>query len=404
MYPGVVPQKTLPRASASFQALGLSTQSLEALEHIGFEQPTPIQAQVIPPGLEGRDIVGLAQTGSGKTAAFSLPLIERLSGGMGLRGLVLCPTREIALQTHGFMAAVAPAHGMSAACIIGGVSFKPQLEALAGRPDVIVATPGRLLDHQGRRNLSLRSVEILVLDEGDHMLDLGFMPQIGRILELLPAKRQTLLFSATFPPPIARLADRYQTDPLRIDLRPRGQAAEGIEHRLYLVNDEDMRPCLMKLVQAEPGSMLVFMRRKVDAEWACRQLELEGHPVERIHSDRSQSQRVAALQGLRTGDHRVLVATDIAARGLDLPIVRHVINFGMPETAEDYVHRAGRTARGAMEGVVSTIATWRDKETIRSIERTLGDEIPRHTVEGVTRWEERKNTIRGRRRLRRRLL
>jgi ATP-dependent RNA helicase RhlE len=404
MFPGAVPQNTLPTSSASFSSLGLTARTLEALEKIGFERPTAIQAEVIPQGLEGRDLVGLAQTGSGKTAAFGLPLIERLSGGRGLRGLVLCPTREIALQTHGFLAAIAPAHGMRVACIIGGVGFKPQLDALAARPDIVVATPGRLLDHEGRRNLRFDSIEMLVLDEGDHMLDLGFLPQIGKILDLLPERRQTLLFSATFPPPIERLAKRYLTDPCRVDLRPSGQAADGIEHRLYMVKSDDMRPCLMKIVEDEEGSILVFMRRKVDAEWACRQLELAGHPVERIHSDRSQSQRVAALQGLRTGDHRVLVATDIAARGLDLPIVRHIINFGMPETAEDYVHRAGRTARGSMEGVVSTIATWRDKETIASIEKVLGEELPRLSIDGVDPWEERKKTIRGRRKLRRRLL
>jgi ATP-dependent RNA helicase RhlE len=404
MYPGPVPQKTLSSSAASFSSLGLSASTLEVLRQIGFEHPTPIQAGVIPPALEGRDVVGLAQTGSGKTAAFGLPLVERVGKGKGIRGLVLCPTREIALQTQGFLEAVAPAHGMRSVCIIGGVRFRPQIEALDHDPDLVVATPGRLLDHQGRRNLRLDRVESVVLDEGDHMLDLGFMPQIGKILDLVPRQRQTLLFSATLPPLIERLAARYLTEPVRVDLRPTGQAAEGIEHRLYLVAEADRRSCLLSLVQAEPGSILVFMRRKVDAEWACRQLELEGHPVERIHSDRSQSQRVAALQGLREGDHRVLVATDIAARGLDLPVVRHVINFGLPETPEDYVHRAGRTARGAMEGVVSTIATWRDKQAIRSIERVLGQELPRLATEGIEPWEERKQTIRGRRRLRRRML
>ena len=191
---------------------------------------------------------------------------------------------------------------------------------------------------------------------------------------------------------------------MAVDLRPSGGAAEGIEHRLYLTEPQDMRACLMSIVQKETGSMLVFIRRRVDAEWACKQIEKEGHPVERIHSDRSQGQRVAALQGLREGEHRVLVATDIAARGIDLPIVAHIVNFGLPESAEDYIHRAGRTARGSAKGTVSTVASWKDKESIRFIEKALGRPLPRFTAPGIDPYVERKTTIRGRRRLRRRML
>ena len=404
MFSGAVPQHTDSETDVEFADLGLSERTLAGLRDIGFERPTPIQAESIPPALAGRDLVGLAQTGSGKTAAFILPMIERLGRGEGLRGLVLCPTREIALQTEAFAKIAGAVHGMKVACLIGGVAYGPQLDALRAGPDVVVATPGRLWDHFERRNLRFDTVEMVVLDEGDHMLDLGFLPQIHRVLEQIPDTRQTLVFSATLPPPVARLVDRFQTDPATVDLRPTGQVAEGIEHRLYLVNHDDMRRALMALVEEETGSMLVFIRRKVDAEWACRQIELSGHPVERIHSDRSQKQRVKALSGLRAGDHRILVATDIAARGLDLPIVRHVVNFGLPNAVEDYVHRAGRTARGAMQGVVSSIATWEDKETIRHIERIVGRKLPRMRLEGIEPWRERKKTIRGRKRLRRRML
>ncbi|MDX1501758.1 MAG: DEAD/DEAH box helicase [Thermoanaerobaculia bacterium] len=401
MFSGAVPQES--DAGATFAELGLGERTLAGLEEIGFERPTPIQARAIPSALAGRDVVGLAQTGSGKTAAFILPMVERLGRRPGVRGLVMCPTREIALQTHAFAEVAGAVHGMRTACLIGGVAFGPQLDALRADPDLVIATPGRLWDHFGRRNVRFDQVEMLVLDEGDHMLDLGFLPQIHRVLEQVPEDRQMLVFSATLPPPIQRLVDRFLSDPVTVDLRPTGQVAAGIEHRLYLVDHDDMRRALMALVEREPGSMLVFLRRKVDAEWACRQIQVSGHPVERIHSDRSQRQRVQALSGLRAGDHRILVATDIAARGLDLPIVRHVVNFGLPDNVEDYVHRAGRTARGAMKGVVSSIGTWQDKETIEQIERVLGHKLPRRTLDGIKPWRERKKKIRGRTRGRRRL-
>ena len=401
MFTGGVPQHD---SAGTFEELGLSGWILEALRRVRFEHPTPIQTEVIPIALAGKDVIGLAQTGSGKTAAFGLPLIERLHEGSGIRGLILCPTREIALQTESFLKAVLGESGQRVTCLIGGVKLGPQISALHKDPDVVVATPGRLYDHLNRKNLRLNKVKTLVLDEGDHMLDLGFLPQIMQIVQAIPANRQTMLFSATMPPPIERLARRFLTDPELVDLRPQGGTAEGIEHRLYLIEPEDMRACLMALVKEETGSMLVFIRRRVDAEWACKQIEKEGHPVERIHSDRSQGQRVAALQGLREGEHRVLVATDIAARGIDLPIVAHIVNFGLPDAAEDYIHRAGRTARGSAKGTVSTIASWQDKESVRLIEKAVGRPLPRFVAEGIKPYVERKQTIRGRQKLRRRML
>lgn len=402
MFSGAVPQD--PTATdVSFSDLGLSEPVVRSLDSIGFKHPTPIQAQVIPKALAGQDVIGLAQTGSGKTGAFGLPMAEHLIHGKGVRGLVLCPTREIALQTRAFFDVVGRDHKLSTVCLIGGVKLGPQIEDLRKQPDIIVATPGRLWDQFQRRNLKLDRIEKLVLDEADHMLDLGFLPQILRVFEAVPENRQTMMFSATMPTTVENLARRFMRQPVRFDLRPEMRTAEGIEHRLYLVEPGDAKHCLLALAAEEKGSMLVFLRRKVDAEWATKQLEKEGHPVERIHSDRTQKQRVAALQGLRQGEHRILLATDIAARGIDIPVIEHIVNYGPPSSAEDYIHRAGRTARGALEGTVSTIATWQDKEDIQRIEKAIGKPLPRCTLEGVEPYVERKTTIRGRQKIRRRL-
>jgi ATP-dependent RNA helicase RhlE len=398
MFTGPISQQAALDDSRSFADLGLSPELLESLRTIGYQHPTAIQAKAIPPALEGRDVVGLAETGSGKTAAFALPMVQRLAGGRGVRGLVISPTREIALQTQSFFDAVGPAHQVDTACVIGGVKFGPQIAHLRRRPDVVVATPGRLLDHVRRKNLRLDGICELVIDEADHMLDLGFLPQIKAILQQVPEERQTMMFSATMPKDIARLAGRFLSDPVRIDILPEGRTAGGIEHRVYLVDPDDKKACLMALVRQEHVSTLVFTRRKVDADWACRQMEHEGFAVERIHGDRTQRQRVEALEGLREGDHRILVATDIAARGIDIPIIGHIVNFDIPQTVEDYVHRAGRTARGTAGGLVSSIATWKDKAMIRDVESAIGQELERSTVPGVEPWEELDVQPRGRRR------
>lgn len=404
LFSGAIAQETVEQTGLTFTDLGLSPPITEILDHAGFRHPTPIQAAAIPPALESRDLIGLAQTGSGKTAAFCLPLVERVVAAKKdeVATLVLAPTREIALQTEGFLQIFRERPGVRTACLIGGVAYGPQLSDLKARPHVVVATPGRLLDHAERRTVRLDRMQAIVLDEADHMLDLGFLPQIRRVVEQLPEKRQNLLFSATMPQPIERLVRRMMHEPVTVDLRPKGRAAAGIEHRVYLVQQDDMKPCLLELVNGEPGSMLIFLPRKIDAEWAHRQLEIQGHPVERIHGDRSQRQRLKALTGLKEGEHRVLIATDIAARGIDLPMVRHVVNFGMPDTVEDYVHRAGRTARGTAKGVVSTIGTWRDKQQIRSVEEALGVELTRSRVPGVEPYQEIRSSRRPR--IRRRLL
>ncbi len=383
-----IPQHPVELTDKSFADLGLSPLVLKTVSEVGFENPTPIQVQVIPLALEGHDVVGLAETGSGKTAAFSLPMAERLHHGRGTRGLILCPTREIALQTKAFLDIFGRDHQLETVAVIGGVRMGPQIDGFRRDADILVATPGRLADHMRRRNVRLDKIEKLVLDEADHMLDLGFLPQIKEILEQVPDNRQTLMFSATMPPPIERLAQIFMRDPLRCDIRPSGQIAAGIEHRLYLVKDEDRKNCLFALLREVEGSTLIFVRRKLYTEWLARQIELAGFGVARIHSDRTQSQRVEALKSFREGRVRILVATDVAARGIDVPLIQHVINYGLPEQTEDYVHRAGRTARGSAAGVVSTIGTWQDKMTVREIELDLGITMPRCETEGVDAYVE----------------
>ena len=399
MFTGAIPQHEVETTEDAFESLGISSAILDTVRSIGFVHPTPIQAAVIPLALEGGDIIGLAETGSGKTAAFCLPLAERLTHGKGLRGLILGPTREIALQTKAFLDIFGRDHQLRTALIIGGVKMGPQFDALRREPDIIVATPGRLCDHLRRGTVRLNKLEELVLDEADHMLDLGFLPQIQEVLEAVPSSRRTMMFSATMPPPIERLANRFMHDPYMIDLRPVGSVAAGIEHRLYLVREDDKKRCLVELLKQVPGSTLIFTRRKLHAEYLARQLQATGLPVDRIHSDRTQAQRVQALRGFREDRFRILVATDVAARGIDVPRLQHVINFGAPEGVEDYIHRAGRTARGSAIGIVSIIGTWLDKPMIQAIEKKLGITIPRHEAPGVDAYQEikRRPEIRRRR-------
>jgi len=394
--PAGLPSHPVATTDESFATLGLSAAILHCVEKLGFQHPTPIQAAVIPTALQGHDLIGLAETGSGKTAAFALPIADRLTHGRGLRGLILAPTREIAIQTKTFLDIFGKHHSLRTVCLIGGVKIGPQIEDLQKPTDIVVATPGRLVDHMQRRTVRLDRIEELVLDEGDHMLDMGFLPQVERILHVLPKKRHTMMFSATMPGPIERLAQRYMHDPKRIDITPEGRTATGISHRLYLVSTVDKKACILALLHQELGSTLVFIRRKMDADWLHRVLQKEGHPVDVIHSDRSQGQRLEALEGFREGEHRILVATDIAARGIDVKGIQHVINFDIPDTVDDYIHRGGRTARANAVGIVSTIATWMDKTTIMQIEQAIGQKLPRCTVPGVEPYVETKPRGRAR--------
>jgi len=397
-----LPQHPVPETDRTFDELDLVPELRTAVAEMGWTHPTPIQAAIIPTAIAGRDVVGLAETGSGKTAAFALPMVQRLGEPRGYpRGLILSPTREITLQTKSFLDYFGASHHLRAVSLVGGLNIRHQMDELKKHPDIVVATPGRLLDHLERGTVRLDRVCELVLDEADHMLDLGFMPQILAVLEKIPPERHTMMFSATMPREIARLAARFLNDPVRVDITPPGMAARGITHRIYLVDVDNKRPAVLSLINHELGPTLIFVRRRSDAEWLYRILQRAGHPVERIHADLSQKERLASLSGFREGHHRILIATDVAARGLDIPAITHVINYDLPDNVEDYVHRAGRTARGNATGLVSSIVTWLEKEMIRDIEAALGEPLARCTTPGVEAYVERKVP---RRAVRRRML
>jgi len=369
----------------SFTDLSLSPSMHAAIAAAGYTTPTPIQARAVPPILEGRDVIGCAQTGTGKTAAFAIPVIERLTAGGtnsrpgSPRVLVLSPTRELAVQTAAAFGTLGGAQGIRAVTLIGGEPLGPQVTALAKRPDVLVATPGRLNDHLERRSVSLGGLRVVVLDEADRMLDMGFAPQVERILAVVPLDRQTLCFSATMPPDVERLVRRHLVQPLRIEVGVYARPVERVRQVLYTPRSEDKTRLLLDLLRAETGPTLVFTRTRHRAERLARAVAAAGHRSARLHADRSMAQRRDALEGFRAGRYRVLVATDLAARGLDVVGISHVVNFDLPQTPEDYVHRIGRTARAEASGLASSFAAPEDTDRLRAIERHLGEPVPRGT-------------------------
>jgi ATP-dependent RNA helicase RhlE len=372
----------------SFDELSLTPAMRDAIARLGYTTPTPIQAQAIGPILEGRDLIGCAQTGTGKTAAFAIPTIERLTGDSstsstrgGLRpprALVLAPTRELALQIAETFDALGRCQGVTAAVLIGGESMGPQFAALQRRPDVIVATPGRLLDHLERRTLALGTLRIVVLDEADRMLDMGFAPQVERILRVTPLDRQTLCFSATMPAEVAALVRRHLVRPVRVDAGVIARPVARVKQMLYRAQAQEKTPLLLRLLGEERGQTLVFTRTKHRADRVARAVGAAGHRVTRLHADRSMSQRREALDGFRSGRYRVLIATDIAARGIDVPEIAHVVNFDLPHTAEDYIHRIGRTARAEASGRATSFAAPEELAQLRTIEQHLGHPVPRN--------------------------
>ncbi|MCB1214866.1 MAG: DEAD/DEAH box helicase [Deltaproteobacteria bacterium] len=372
----------------SFSSLGLSDSLLQILASQGFEHPTPIQAQAIPPALQGQDILGCAQTGTGKTLAFGLPLLQKLAGQKGPQALILCPTREIALQSQEVLNKFSETLKVESLALIGGRGIVGQAKGIKKNPAILVATPGRLLDHAHRKNLNLKDFRYCVLDEADHMFDLGFLPQVREIVSKLPKSRQTLMFSATFPTEIERLARTFLKNPIKITVAPPGTAAERIDHSLYLVDSSQKRDAIVKLLEEETESTLIFTRTKLDAEWLYRLLEKKGHAVHALHSDRSQSERIATLKKFKEGEYNMLVATDVMARGIDIAGIGHVINYDIPQNPDDYIHRVGRTARAQASGKASTLAIWRDKSYIEAIEKILGSPIPRKTLEGILEHKE----------------
>lgn len=372
-----MPTSTQQTANAGFYGLGIAPALLEILQRLKFTAPTPIQSQAIPPAIAGKDIVGIAQTGTGKTLAFGIPMIQRLAQGKG-SGLVILPTRELALQVDEVLRTVGARIGLRTAVLIGGAPMPPQRHSLGRRPHVVVATPGRLIDHLQQKNLRLDSASIVVFDEADRMLDMGFAPQIKKILAVLPppAHRQTMLFSATMPPEIMRLASSHMKLPVRVEIAPAGTTVERVTQELFIVSREQKMGLLQKLLETHQGPTLVFTRTKFGAKKVARQVRALGVAASEIHSNRSLNQRKEALAGFKSGKYRVLVATDIASRGIDVVGIALVVNFDLPSTSDDYVHRIGRTARAGAIGHAITFAQQGEQREIRAIERLIRKALP----------------------------
>jgi len=369
----------------SFAALNLHSAFLRAVEALGFTAPTPIQRDAIPPVLAGRDVVACAMTGSGKTAAFLVPIAQRLMDKPrgAVRALVIAPTRELAAQIEADLRDLARFTPVKGAAVFGGVGMGPQETAFRRGVDIIVATPGRLLDHMQHPYVRLDALEVLVLDEADRMLDMGFLPDIRRILGKLPKQRQTLLFSATMPAPIAALAREFLRNPVPINQERPAAPATGITHSVYPVAGDLKGGLLAALLKREEmRSVLVFTRTKHRANRLAEQLARRGIATDRIHGNRSQAQRTHALEGFKRGKYRVLVATDIAARGIDIDELSHVVNFDVPNVPDDYIHRAGRTARAGAVGEAITFVAPDEMGDLKAIERAVGNSLPRLKLEG----------------------
>jgi len=368
----------------NFKQFNLDARLMAGVERANYQTPTPIQVKTIPLAMAGRDLIGTAQTGTGKTAAFVLPILQRLLDGprRRTRALIVTPTRELAAQIHENIRSLGAGTKLRSAVVYGGVGANPQIKALQSGVDIIVACPGRLLDLIAQGHARLDTVEVLVLDEGDRMLDMGFLPDVRRILKHLPKKRQTMLFSATFPREIEKLAAEALHKPQRVAIglsRP----AYTVEHSIYPVPKHLKRSLLLTLMKrVDAGSVLVFTRTKWRASNLAKQISRKGYKVTSLHSNRTQGQRQSALNGFRSGAYQIMVATDIAARGLDIENISHVINYDMPDTADAYIHRIGRTGRAERSGEALTFVTPDDHEMVRKLEKIMGGEIEEHCLEG----------------------
>ncbi len=379
----------------NFDSTGLSKPILTTLQDLGYETATPIQAQAIPPIMEGRDVVGLAQTGTGKTAAFTLPLLHRVNktseGGKHrpVRVLILSPTRELAAQIDKSVRDYGGRLPLKSTCVVGGVPIKRQINALRGGIDFLVATPGRLEDLVSQKAVRLDQVETVVLDEADQMLDIGFMPAIKRILKLLPKKRQTLLFSATMPKEIKALSQDHLKNPVEVSVTPVAKTADKIAQSVMHLPPDGKVNAMTKLAKTHPGKrIIVFARTKRGADKIARKLVAEGIGAEAIHGNKSQNQRVRTLQSFKNGKTLVLIATDIAARGIDVPGVELVVNYDLPNVPESYVHRIGRTARAGASGLAVSFCTSEEIKLLRAVERLIKMKIPALSADGTPLQEK----------------
>ena len=360
----------MTQVNNSFYGLGIAPKILDILDRMKFTVPTPIQHKAIPIVIEDKDIIGVAQTGTGKTLAFAVPIIQRLSQRKG-RALILVPTRELAIQVNEAFQKIAPSFGIKTAVIVGGVSINLQLRALSKNPRILVATPGRLVDHMKRRTIVLNDVNVLVLDEADRMLDMGFLPDIERIIRCVPKNRQTMLFSATIPGAIVRIASAHMRLPIHIEVAPSGTTAENIIQEVFIVKRSSKRRLLIKLLDKYHGPVLIFSRTKIGAKKIARGLQEMHRRAAEIHSNRSLGQRKEALNGFKSGKYKILVATDIAARGIDVTGIELVINYDLPDETENYVHRIGRTGRAGHEGRAISFATPEQGRDVKNIEKLI---------------------------------
>ncbi len=360
--------------TSGFFNLGIAPSILGILEKLQFVTPTPIQAKSIPPGIEGKDLIGIAQTGTGKTLAFGVPMVQAALAGK--RGLVVLPTRELAFQVYETIEKIGGPLRVRAVNVIGGESIRRQIFLLQKNPQIVIGTPGRIIDHLEQKTLSLANMSVLVLDEADRMLDMGFAPQLKRILSAVPRERQTMLFSATMPDDIFAIARGHMKLPVRIEVAPPGTTVEKVTHELFFVDRYDKPRLLEKILTEYRGSVLVFSRTKHGAKKIARDVRALGHVAAEIHSNRSLGQRKDALEGFKNGRYRVLVATDIAARGIDVKGIELVLNYDLPTNAEDYVHRIGRTARAGAAGHAISFATPDQRGDVRGIERLIRGTLP----------------------------
>ncbi len=358
----------------NFYGLGIAPAILSVIERLKFTVPTKIQYQAIPIGLQGHDVMGIAQTGTGKTMAFGIPVMQRLAQVKG-RALVVVPTRELALQVDESLRKVAMAVGLKTAVLIGGDSMGKQIQSLKGHPRILIGTPGRLIDHMQQKTLNLNDVQILVLDEADRMLDMGFGPQISTLLRQVPQERQTMLFSATMPEAIINIAKSYMKLPVRVEVAPAGTKADTITQELFIVRKELKNELLESMLTQYKGSVIIFCRTKFSVARLNKQLRAT-HKSAETHSDRSLSQRKEALEGFKRGRYRILVATDIAARGIDVKGIELVINYDLPDDPENYVHRIGRTGRAGFNGHAVSFATPDQRLDVKNIERILNQTLP----------------------------